>query len=95
MGYWNTTNYVLRNNRFCLLGCGRCINGRVPVGLGREMEMVGMVTGPRANRVFEQIVFVQVLLFVLGFRSHFVNFVRGNRQLVVYGGSSMHDNDNA
>lgn len=32
-----------------MLGCGRRISGRVPVGVGREMEMVGMVTDPRAK----------------------------------------------
>ena len=32
-----------------MLGCGRCIGGRVPVGIGRKMAMVGMVTGPRAK----------------------------------------------
>ena len=30
-----------------MLGCGRRVGGRVPVGISREMEMVGMVTGPR------------------------------------------------
>lgn len=32
-----------------MLGCGRRIGGRVPVGIGHEMEMVGMVTGTRAK----------------------------------------------
>lgn len=32
-----------------MLGCGRRFGGRVPVGVGRQMGMVGMVTGPRAQ----------------------------------------------
>lgn len=32
-----------------MLGCGHRVGCRVPVGIDREMEMVGMVTGPRAQ----------------------------------------------
>lgn len=34
-----------------MLGCGHCFGGRIPVVFGREMEMDGMVTGPRAQRI--------------------------------------------
>lgn len=50
-GYWNLTNYVW-NNRICLLGCGRCFGGRVPVIFGNEMALVGVVANPRAQRLF-------------------------------------------
>lgn len=32
-----------------MLGCGRRFGGRVPVGIGRKMGMVGVVAGTRAN----------------------------------------------
>ena len=35
-----------------MLGCGRCIGGRIPVGACREMALVGMVADPRAERLF-------------------------------------------
>lgn len=32
-----------------MLGCGRRIGGRIPIGVGGKMEMVGMVASPRAK----------------------------------------------
>ena len=37
-----------------------------------------MVTGPRTKRFFRQDVQLQVLLFILGWRHYFANFVRDN-----------------
>ena len=52
MGFWNLTNYVLRNNRFYLLRGRRRIGGRVPVVIDGQMALVGMVANPRAKRLF-------------------------------------------
>jgi len=38
MGFWNIRNYVY-DNRICMLGCGNWFNGRIPVGIGRKMEL--------------------------------------------------------
>ena len=37
-----------------------------------------MVANPRPERLFAQTVQLQILLFVVGFRRYFANFVRGN-----------------
>lgn len=42
------------------------------------MALVGMVANPRAQRLFRKTVQLQILLFLVGFRRYFANFVRGN-----------------
>lgn len=32
-----------------MLGCGHCFIGRIPVIIGRQMGLVGMVAGTRAH----------------------------------------------
>lgn len=88
MASWNLTNHVW-NNRIRLLGGGRCIGGRVPVGAFREMGRVGMVANPRAQRLFRKVVQLQVLLFFLGRTGNFTNFVRGNGPMDFIGRSCM------
>lgn len=34
-----------------MLGCGHFIGGRIPVVIGRQMGMDGMVADPRAQRI--------------------------------------------
>lgn len=80
-------------SRFRLLGCGCGIVGRVPVGLGREMEDIGMVASPCAERLFVQTVFVQILLFMVGFLSNFINFVGGGWQMAIFIDSVLFDAD--
>lgn len=53
-----------------------------------------MVASPRAERFFERIVFVQVLLFVVGFRVNFTNFVRGVGGMVVVVCAIFYDSNN-
>lgn len=53
-----------------------------------------MVASPRAERFFARTVFVQVLLFVVGFRVNFTNFVRGVGGMVVVVRAIFYDSNN-
>ena len=77
-----------------MLDCRHFSYGGIPVVFGREMGMVGMVTGSRAKRFSIQIVFMQVLLFVLDGHIDFTNFVRGNWTLDIDGRSGMFNDNN-
>ena len=53
-----------------------------------------MVASPRPERLFARTVFVQVLLFVVGFRVNFTNFVRGVKGMVVVVCAIFYDSNN-
>ena len=52
-----------------------------------------MVAGPRADGMAKQIVFVQILLFLVGLRGNFINFVGVNGTMAVRGRPGLFNND--